>query len=87
MWEIDDIVGIASTCLILHKMNVRVKMNVDVRDETDGINLITKLYPNYLQFTKEAVPEYEAQRIRIRNDIERTGRKKDLNAENSRSLH
>lgn len=46
-----------------------MKMNGNISDEADGINLSTELYSHYVQLTAEPGPEYEAKRLRIRNGI------------------
>lgn len=39
-WELDDVVLISNTCVILHNLILCMKQNADFRDVADGANLI-----------------------------------------------
>lgn len=68
-WEIDDIISIAEACVILHNLIVRMQMNGDFRDESQGGDLITEIYNNDVQLASQSAINYEEQRIRIRDEV------------------
>jgi hypothetical protein len=68
-WELDDIISIANTCMILHNMIVRMHMNGDFDDEADGINLITEFYAHDDGERARAAEDYERNRLQNREQV------------------
>lgn len=58
-WELDDVVSIAETCIILHSLIVRMQQNGYFLEEAGGENLITEFLNKEVQEAKEAAVEYE----------------------------
>jgi len=69
VWELDDIILISKTCVILHNLIVRMQQNGDFRDEAAGANLITEFLGTDETSATIAATEYETNCQRIEDEV------------------
>lgn len=67
-WELEDVVMISNTCVILQTLIVFMQKNGYFCDEADGMNLITEFLESDEQRRIETVIEYDDNRIRIKSE-------------------
>lgn len=60
MCELDDVIRVAQNCTILHTLIARMQQNGDFRDETGGVDIISKFDEREEGAAAEATAEYEA---------------------------
>lgn len=66
MWELDDVISVAQTCIILHNLLVRMQRNGDFKYEAGDEYFISEFYECDESVADEAAAEYEVNRQRIR---------------------
>lgn len=67
--KIDHILVIAEAFVLLNNMIVRMQINSNLWDESCGMDLITEFYLNAFELVSQCTTDYEAQRIRNRNEV------------------